>query len=154
MGGMGVRYYEDFEVGEEVTTAGVTLTEDAIIDFAARYDPQPFHVNKEAAAASHFGGIIASSWHTQLVAFRQVIDSGFLGNASMGSPGCDEMRFHEPVRPGDTVRTVMRVLDKRLSRTRGDRGYVTVHYDIQNQKGQSVISWRGIQIVGRRPADV
>jgi acyl dehydratase len=147
------RYYEDFTVGEEVTTAGVTLTEDAIIDFAARYDPQPFHVDKEAAASSHFGGIIASSWHTQLLAFRQVIDSGFLGKASMGSPGCDELRFHNPVRPGDTVRTVLRVLDKRTSRTRDDRGYVTVHYDIQNQTGQSVISWRGVQIIGRRPKD-
>lgn len=145
------RYYEDFTVGDEVTTAGVTLTADAIIDFACRYDPQPFHVDSEAAAASHFGGLIASSWHTQLVAFRLVIDSGFLGNASMGSPGCDELRFHNPVRPGDTVRTRLRVLDKRPSRTRDDRGYVTVAFDIHNQKGESVITWRGIQIIGRRP---
>jgi len=148
---MGERYYEDFEVGEAVTTDGVTLTEDAIVDFALRYDPQPFHVNKEAAEASHFGGLIASSWHTQLMVFRKVIDSGFLGNASMGSPGCDEMRFLKPVRPGDTVCVTMSVLDKRLSRTRDDRGYVTVLYDIKNQDGDSVITWKGAQIIGRRP---
>ncbi|HUT49590.1 MAG TPA: MaoC family dehydratase [Alphaproteobacteria bacterium] len=151
---MSGRYFEDFTVGEEMTTGGVTLTEDAIIDFAYRYDPQPFHVDKEAAAASHFGGLIASSWHTQIVAFRQVIDSGFLGNASMGSPGCDELRFLKPVRPGDTVRTRLCVLDKRTSRTRDDRGYVTVEFDIQNQNGDTVITWRGIQIIGRRPKDV
>ncbi|MDH3235323.1 MAG: MaoC family dehydratase [Alphaproteobacteria bacterium] len=150
---MSGRYYEDFTVGEEVFTAGVTLTEDAIIDFASRYDPQPFHIDKEAAAASHFGGIVASSWHTQILAFRQVIASGFLGNASMGSPGCDELRFHSPVRPGDTVRTRLEVLDKRTSRTRDDRGYVTVQFDIQNQNGDIVIAWRGIQIIGRRPKD-
>ena len=150
---MSGRYYEDFTVGEEMMTVGVTLTEDAIIDFAYRYDPQPFHINKEAAAASHFGGLIASSWHTQILAFRQVIDSGFLGNASMGSPGCDELRFHHPVRPGDTVRTRLRVLDKRTSRTRDDRGYVTVQFDIQNQNDDTVIAWRGIQIIGRRPKE-
>ena len=144
------RYYEDFEVGQSVTTDGVTLTEDAIVDFALRYDPQPFHVDRDAAAASHFGGLIASSWHTQMMVFRKVIDCGFLGNASMGSPGCDEMRFLRPVRPGDTVSATLSVLEKRASRTRNDRGYVTVLFDIQNQHGESVITWRGIQIIGRR----
>ncbi len=148
---MGGRYYEDFTVGEELATGGATLTEEAIVEFARRYDPQPFHVDKEAAAASHFGGLIASSWHTQMMVFREIIDSGFLGDASMGSPGCDEMRFLRPVRPGDTVHAVLRVLDKRLSKTRDDRGYVTVLYDIRNQNDESVITWRGVQIIGRRP---
>ena len=147
------RYWEDFAVGERVTTEGVTLSEGAIIEFALRYDPQPFHVNREAAEASPFGGIIASSWHVRAAAFRMVVQSGFLGPNSLGSPGSGETRYLLPVRPGDTLKTTMSVLDKRASKSKPDRGFVTVLYEIKNQRDELVIDFSATQMMRRRPAE-
>ena len=145
-------YFEDFSVGESFRTAGVTLTEAGIIDYAMRYDPQPIHIDRIAAADSIYGGIIASGWHVGGVAFRMFIQAGIIAGGSMGSPGVDEVRWHAPVRPGDTVHMVATVLETRPSASRDDRGYVTMQYQVYNQRDENVMSWKGVQIVQRRDA--
>jgi acyl dehydratase len=145
-------YFEDFSVGESFRTGGVTLTEAGIIDYAMRYDPQPIHTDRIAAADSIYGGIIASGWHVGGVAFRMFIQAGIIAGGSMGSPGVDEVRWHAPVRPGDTVHMVATVLETRPSASRDDRGYVTMQYQVYNQRDENVMSWKGVQIIGRRGA--
>jgi len=148
---MNVRYFEDFEVGDSVRTRGVTLTESAIIDFALRYDPQPFHIDKAAAADSMFGGLIASGWHVGAQAFRMFVETGFIGPASLGSPGIEEVRWLKPVRPGDTISMAGTVTELRPSSTRDDRGYMTLDYEVRNQSDDVVMTFRGVQILRRRP---
>jgi acyl dehydratase len=142
-------YFEDFSVGESFRTQGVTLTEADIIDYAMRYDPQPFHTDRVAAEESIYGGIIASGWHVGGLAFRMFIQAGVIAG-SMGSPGMDEVRWLAPVRPGDTIHLTAEVTEIRPSSSRGDRGYVTMAYKVFNQRDENVMSWRGIQIIRNR----
>ena len=145
-------WYEDYAVGEEFHSPGKTFTEAEIIDFGFRYDPQPFHIDKVAAEASAYGGLIASGWHIAAVGFRLLTQTDILGPASLGSPGVDEVRWQRPVRPGDTIRTLVEILDKRLSQSKPDRGIVTFGYRVVNQDGDTVMSMRGIQLIRRRDA--
>ncbi len=149
---MAGRWYEDFEVGEEFRSPAKTLTEAEIIQFAFTYDPQPFHIDTRAAEASIYEGLIASGWHVASVAFRLATATGVLGEASLGSPGIDELRWPRPVRPGDSITTIVRVADKRLSRSKPDRGIVTLDYRIVNQNEEVVMTMRGIQLIRRREA--
>lgn len=145
-------HYEDFAVGDTFRTNGVTLTESQIIDFAVRYDPQRFHVDKEAAAHSTYGGIIASGWQVASLGFRMFTQANVLGAEAMGSPGLDKLRWHKPVRPGDTIRMEARVVETRPSSSRDDRGYVTFEFDTLNQKGEVVMSYTCVEILARRPS--
>ena len=145
-------FYEEFEPGDVFRTDGVTLTESSIIDFAVQYDPQRFHVDREAAGESIYGGIIASGWQVCSLGFRMVAQANFLGPEAMGSPGLDKLRWHKPVRPGDTIRVEARVTEKRSSSSRDDRGYVTFEFDTLNQDGDVVMSYTVIEILRRRPA--
>jgi acyl dehydratase len=145
------RYFEDFAVGDELVTNGRTLTEDAIIAFAALYDPQYFHIDVEAAGESTFGGLIASGFHTLVIGFRAVLDTGILAGTSMGSPGMDEVRWLRPVRPGDTLHTVMRVVDARPSASKPDRGIVLNAFRVVNQRGEDVLTFSSNVFVARRP---
>ena len=144
-------YFEDFRVGDVFTTAAVTLDEDDIIDFARRFDPQPFHIDADAARQSIFAGLIASGWHVLCLTFAEVVRSGVLEGGGQGSPGIDELRWLKPVRPGDTLHTVMTVIDIRPSATRTDRGYVTVSFEVKNQGHETVTSYRAVEIMRRRP---
>lgn len=144
-------YFEDFSVGETFHTGGVTLTEADIIDYAMRYDPQPIHTDRVAAAETIYGGIIASGWHVGGLAFRMFVQAGVIAGGSMGSPGMDEVRWHKPVRPGDTIHLVAKVLESRPSSTRDDRGYIGIEFKVYNQRDENVMSWRGTQIIRRRP---
>ena len=146
------RWYEDYEVGEVIVAAGVTISEADILDFAFRYDPQPFHLDKAAAEASIYRGLIASGWQTGLLGFRMLLQKGLLGKGSMGSPGLDELRWYLPVRPNDTLYGKCRIEDKRESQSKPDRGIVKMKYWIENQKGEMVMSFFGNQLVKRRPA--
>jgi len=146
------RWFEDFAVGDEFRSPGLTLTEAAIVDFAWRYDPQPFHIDRTAAEQSPYGGLIASGWQLGSVLFRLFLMDNPFGEASLGSPGVDELRWHLPARPGDTVRTVARVVEVRASQSRADRGLVTVRYELRNQKDEAVMSLKAVQLVRRRPA--
>ncbi|HVP68047.1 MAG TPA: MaoC family dehydratase [Anaeromyxobacteraceae bacterium] len=149
---MDSRYLDDLVPGERFTTRGLTLTEAAIVDFAWRYDPQPFHLDKEAAASSHYGGLIASGLQTLAVCFRLFLETGVFHAASIGSPGFDELRWLAPVRPGDTLHTETEVLDVRPSTSKPDRGIARLRYRAVNQHGDTVLSFTMLHLLLRRPA--
>lgn len=148
---MAERYFEDFAVGERFASAGATVSEDEIVAFARDYDPQPFHLDPDAAARSHFGGVIASGFQTMALAFRLFYEDGAIAACSMGSPGMDKVRWHRPVRPGDTIRTEVEVRGLRPSDSRADRGYATLAYTVLNQDDEIVLSFTCTQILARRP---
>lgn len=148
---MDCRYLDDFTVGEVFKTPGVTLTEGEIVHFALQYDPQPFHLDAEAAAASLYGGLIASGFQTISLAFRLFIQNGMLRESSMGSPGMDELRWFAPVRPGDTLHTEVEVKDIRPSSSKPDRGIAKFLYRAVNQRGEVVASFLVNHLLRRKP---
>lgn len=144
-------YFEDFEPGRIIAVGSRTLNEEEIIAFARQFDPQPFHVDPDAAAKSMFGGIIASGWHTCSIMMRMMVD-GFLSEAaSLGSPGVDEIRWLKPVRAGDTIHVTTTVLDALASSSRPDRGVVHTMWEARNQHGEKVASVKGMGMFMRRP---
>ena len=144
-------YFEDFEPGKVIAVGSRTLGEEEIIAFARQFDPQPFHVDHDAAAKSMFGGIIASGWHTCSIMMRMMVD-GFLSEAaSMGSPGVDEIRWLTPVRPGDTLSVTTTVMDVRPSSSKPDRGVVHTMWEAKNQHGETVATVKGMGMFMRRP---
>ena len=144
-------YFEDFHVGRRFTTRGVTLTEADIVDFAFKYDPQPFHIDKTAAERSSFGSLIASGFHTLSVSFRMLVQENLFLESGMGSPGLDEVRWVKPVYPGDTLSLTMEVLEASPSASRTDRGRVRAAYTVTNQDDETVMSYKAVQILKRRP---
>ncbi len=145
-------YFEDFKVGDSVEIGSRTVTEEEIIAFATQFDPQPFHVDPEAAAQSIFGGIIASGWHTCSMMMRLMVD-GFLNNSSsMGSPGVDQLRWLKPVRAGDTLTLNLVTLESTPSSSKPDRGVVVSEWRATNQHGELVLTIKGLGMFGRRPA--
>ncbi len=138
---MATRYLDELRVGERFVTGGVTVTQEAITDFALRFDPQPFHLDAEAAAASPYGGLIASGFHSVALCFRLFIQSGVLADSSMGSPGIDELRWLAPVRPGDTLRTEVEVLELHPSSSKPDRGIARLRYTGLNQREEPVLGF-------------
>lgn len=148
---MGPLYFDDFTVGDSFTSPGMTVTEGQIIDFAMRYDPQPFHIDVEAGRQSIFGSLVASGIQTVALTFRLLLMTGILDN-NLGSPGFDEMRWLKPVKPGDTLYAKAQVVDAKRSQKHSDRGTVHFRYSAHNQQGDEVFSVIGIQIIKRRPA--
>ena len=144
-------YLEDFKPGDRFESRGRTVSEAEIIDFALRFDPQPFHIDAEAAKRSPYGGLIASGFHTMGMAFRLAWDTGVLSACGLGSPGFDEVRWLKPVRPGDTLRTVVEIVDARPSASKPDRGVCRFRYDVFNQNDEQVMTMTAVQIVARRP---
>jgi acyl dehydratase len=144
------RLFDDFELGDRFASDGMTMTEAAILDFAQRFDPQPFHLDVEAAKTSPYGGIIASGLHTFAVGFRLFLDARIIHSASMGSPGIDELRWTAPVRPGDTLRTEAEVVEMRPSSSKPDRGTLRMRYAVKNQKGEDVMTFTAIHILRRK----
>lgn len=149
---MAVRYWEDFEVGQVVELGSRTLTEAEIVAFAREWDPQPFHVDPEAAKESVFGGLIASGWQTGAVWMRLYVDALLDGAASMGSPGIEELRWLAPVRPGDLLTARLEVLEKTPSARRPDRGTIRIRGEVVNGDGVVVLSMTSRGHFGRRPA--
>ncbi len=145
------RWFEDYTVGEVIRADGVTISEAEILSFAFTYDPQPFHLDRLAAEQSPYKGLIASGWQTGLLGFRMLLQAGLLGKGSMGSPGLDEIRWFMPVRPGDTLYGRASIEDKRESASKPDRGIVRMKYWIENQTGETVMSFFGTQMVLKRP---
>jgi acyl dehydratase len=144
-------YFEDFTAGREFRTDGATVTEAQILEFALAFDPQPFHLDVEAAKQSIFGGLIASGFHTMALTFRLFAQTRALAACSLGSPGVDELRWLRPVRPGDTLRAVVRVVEQRPSTSKPDRGIVRLHWTTLNQSGEPVLTMTSMQLVRRRP---
>lgn len=144
-------WFEDFVTGDVHVFGSYTMAAEEILSFARQYDPQPFHIDEDAAARSVFGGIIASGWHTASACMRMIVDH-FLGagSGSLGSPGMDEIRWTRPVRPGDTLTVRAEVLEVKPSRSKPDRGAVQVRYVVLNQKGDGVMTMVGTGLFVRR----
>ena len=151
---MKARCFEDFAVGDRFESRGKTLTEAEIVDFAFRFDPQPFHIDAEEAARGPYGGIIASGFHTLAIGFRMLWDSGVLAGGSLGSPGIDELRWAKPVRPGDTLRSRIEVLETRPSGSKPDRGLIRMLHEVVNQRDEMVLSLKAIVFMRRRREEV
>ena len=145
-------FFEDLEAGQVVDLGSRTVTEEEIVAFARQFDPQPFHVDPEAARSSVFGGLVASGWHTGALWMRLYVDSLLDGAASMGSPGIEELRWLAPVRPGDTLTGSLTVLETTPSERRPDRGTVRIRGEMTNQDGVVVMSMTSRGHFGRRPA--
>jgi acyl dehydratase len=144
------RYFEDYIAGGVYEYGTITVTESEIIEFAKQFDPQPMHIDRELAAQGRFGGIVASGWHTVGLAMRLYVDHYLSRVASLASPGVDELRWPNPVRPGDSLRIRVSILETKPSRSRPDRGVVRGLVEALNQDHQIVLSLIVMSIVGRR----
>ena len=147
-----MRYFEDFTPGQVIELGSWTITRDEIIAFAKQFDPQPFHLDDEAAKQTIYGGLIASGWHTGSIAMRLLYDALLKDTVSLGSPGVDELRWVKPVRPGDTLSVRVTVLECVPSRSKPDRGIVRSAVEMRNQHGEVVVTSKGLSLFGRRPA--
>jgi len=144
-----VLQFEDFEPGQVYELGSWEVTEAEILDFARAFDPQPFHVDPDAAARSPFGGLIASGWHSAAIYMRLYVDGILSRAASMGSPGVEELRWLVPVRPGDVVRGRFTVVETSPSSRRPDRGTVIALCELLNQRGEVAVSFRARGFFGR-----
>ncbi len=148
--GRGILHHEDIEVGTPLMLGGTTVTKDAIVAFARAYDPQPIHLDEEAAKTSIVGGLCASGYHTCAIMMRMLVD-GFLGRAaSLGSPGVDEVRWLKPVRPGEAVRLRLTPLEKRVLGSRPDVGITKVLVELIDSGDQVLANWLTNQLTRLR----
>ena len=145
-------YWEDFPVGAVREFGGKSLSKEDIVRFAREYDPQPFHVDEEAAKKSVFGGLIASGWQTCGLAMRMMCDAYLLDAASAGSPGVENIRWLLPVRPGDTLRVRLTVLEARVLQSRPHIGLLRNKWEMFNQKDEQVMHMEGYGMFLRRDA--
>jgi acyl dehydratase len=144
-------YLDDLKPGMVLPLGSVRVTREEILEFARRYDPQPIHLDEEAARASIYGGLISSGWLTVSLGMRRIVDGFLVRAASLGAPGCDEVRWLRPVRPGDTLTYRAEILEVTPSRTKPDRGIARVRYEAVNQDGEPVLRMTGLQLLARRP---
>jgi acyl dehydratase len=146
-------YFEDLEVGSETHFGTYEVTREEVLEFARKYDPQPFHLSDEAAAKTHFGRIAASGWHTcamtMAVIARRVVGEE---QAGLGSPGIDELRWLKPVYPGDTLHVNGTIIEKTPSRSRPDIGSFRTETVVTNQDDVPVMRYTSIVLMRRRPA--
>jgi acyl dehydratase len=145
-------YFEDFYPGQDIDLGTRSVSEEEIIAFAKEFDPQPFHVDREAAAQSIYGGVIASGWHTCGMMMRMVVDGPLGKSSSMGSPGLDSVRWLAPVRAGDTLNVHYQTVKVKASASKPDRGVVWSKWVAINQHGETVCTVEGMGMFGRRPA--
>jgi acyl dehydratase len=145
-------YFEDLEIGRETEFGRYEVTREEVLDFARKYDPQPFHLSDEAAAKTHFGRLAASGWHTcamtMAVIARRVMDEE---QAGLGSPGVDELRWLKPVYPGDTLIVKGRILEKTPSRSKPEIGSFRTLTEVTNLDGVPVMRFTSIVLIRRRP---
>ena len=147
-----MRYYEDFKPGDVIDLGSRTISKESIIAFAKEFDPQVFHLDEEAARHTIYGGLLASGWHTGSLMMRLLYDGLLKDTVSLGSPGIDEMRWLQPVRPGDTLTAQLTVLECIPSRSKQDRGIIKSLVELRNQHGEIVVTIKGLSLLGRRPA--
>jgi len=147
------RYLEDLRVGEKTRSARITVTEEEILEFARRFDPQPMHTDPEAAARGPFKGLIASGWHTAALVMRLVADARPLGNLPILGIGVDSLEWPQPVRPGDTLEVEMEILSIRPSKSKPTHGIVKIRSTARNQRGEVVYVVTPSCWVPRRPPE-
>ena len=145
-----MRYFEDIEVGTTEEFGEYHVTKEEILEFAEQYDPQPFHTDEEAAEESAFGELVASGWHTTAMAMRMLVDNYLQDTAGMGGRGVDELRWQQPVRPGDTLSVRTKVLDKYPSESDPRREYVERSVEVLNHHDDVVLSYIVTGMIERR----
>ena len=143
-------YFEDVKVGDTRRFGHYEVTREEIVEYARQFDPQPFHLDEEAAKASPFGGLIASGWHTGAMLIRMLNDHSIPRAATSGALGFDDLKWVKPVRPGDILSVETRVLDKTESRSRPEIGVVKVESRVLNQAEELKMSLVSIVLYRRR----
>ena len=145
-------YFEDLEVGGETDYGSYEVTRDEVLEFARKYDPQPFHLSDDAAAKTYFGRLAASGWHTCAMTMAVLVrHMGQAPQAGLGSPGVDELRWLKPVYPGDTLHVRGEVLEKTPSRSKPDIGSFRTRTTVTNQHDEPVMRFTSIVLIQRRP---
>ncbi|HTU12305.1 MAG TPA: MaoC family dehydratase [Allosphingosinicella sp.] len=148
-------YFEDLEVGKETYFGSYEVTREEVLDFARKYDPQPFHLSDEAAAKTHFKRLAASGWHTCAMVMAVTVQYFLHGHgepqAGLGSPGIDELRWLRPVYPGDMLHVRGTVIDKTPSRSKPDLGSFRTTTTVTNQDDIPVLTFTSIVLIKRRP---
>lgn len=146
-----MRYFEDLAVGETASFGRYEVTREEVLDFAHRYDPQPFHLDDGAAAATHFGRLAASGWHSCAMTMAMLVEQmKAVPTASLGAGGIDELRWLKPVYPGDTLRCETELLDKRESATKPEVGFTRQRMKVFNQHDEPVMSFIANALIRRR----
>ena len=145
------RYFEDYVVGSSYEYGTAAVDEREVLAFAKQFDPQPMHVDPVAAAQGPFGGLIASGWHTSGLMMRLFVDHYLSSVASLASPGVDELKWLQPVRPGDTLRIRVTVTEARRSRSKPDRGIVRTFIEVLNQRGETVSTINAMNLLRCHP---
>jgi acyl dehydratase len=135
-------FFDDYVEGQVYVFGKTVVSEDEIIEFAGKYDPQSFHIDPDLAKLHAYGGLVASGWHTCAMAMRMMTDDFISESASLGSPGVDEIRWKKPVRPGDILRVRLEILNTRLSKTKSDRGIVISQVEVMNQDSEILMSMK------------
>lgn len=141
-------YFEDLEIGATASFGNYPVTREEVIQFAAKYDPQAFHLDDAAAAQTHFGRLSASGWHTCAMVMRMLVDNmAARRQAGLGSPGLDELRWLRPVFPGDTLRVETEVLSKKQSQSRPEMGSFQSQIRVYNQDNVLVMTMTSIGLI-------
>jgi acyl dehydratase len=143
-------FWEDFKVGESVEFGSKHVTREEILEFAGEFDPQPFHLDEEAAKKSILGGLCASGWHSCAMLMRMMCDAFILDSASLGAPGVDEVRWSKPVYVDDVLTVKRTCVDRRASKSRPEMGLTRFSYEVFNQKRETVMTMVGWAMYGRR----
>lgn len=147
-----MQYFEDLEVGSKQRFGRYEVTREDVLDFARKFDPQPFHLSDEAAAKTYFGRIAASGWHTAAMSMAMIVENLTRHQqAGMGGIGIDELRWLRPVYPGDVLTCESELLEKTASRSKPDRGSFRSRLTVFNQNGEPVMSYVNTALIGRRP---
>ncbi|WP_339690400.1 MaoC family dehydratase [uncultured Parasphingorhabdus sp.] len=144
-------YYEDIEIGVVQSFGEYPVTREEVIEFATKYDPQPFHLDDEAAAKTHFGKLSASGWHTGSIAMRMIVDNFKKHEqAGLGSPGINNLRWIKPVFPGDTLRCESEIISKRRSESRPEMGITVGRLTVFNQNDEPVMTMESTGLIAVR----
>ena len=149
-----MRYFEDLEIGAETYFGSYEVSREEVIEFARKYDPQPFHLSDEAAAQTHFGRLAASGWHTCAMTMAVIVRHfSKAPQAGLGSPGVDELRWLKPVYPGDTLHVRGKIVEKTPSRSKPELGSFRTQTTVTNQDDVPVMRLTSIVLIRRRPAE-
>ena len=143
-------YFEDFNPGDVAELGPRVVTREEIIAFASEFDPQPFHLDEDAGRASVMGGLAASGWHTCCIVMRMITDGVLVHSHFLGAPGVEEVRWLAPLLAGTEVRVRTRVLDKRVSRSRPDMGFVSFEFELVDASGKLLMTQRVKPMFGLR----
>jgi acyl dehydratase len=147
-------YLDDIQVGMKRSFGQYEVTREEVLDFARKYDPQPFHLSDEAAAQTHFGRLAASGWHTCAMTMSMfVAEMAVQPQASLGAAGVDELRWLKPVYPGDTLRCETEILEVKPSRSRADMGSLKSQMTTYNQHDEPVLRFVALALMRRRPSE-